>query len=105
VALSAHDVIDFGLNPALLRCRGRRCSRLQNFGKGLEARLDRGRIETRHLRISAGGGGSRRWAGPWTASKISQDGSQNLAEAPLTACWTRSSRRRLRRLCGTSATC
>src|ERR1700720_4350285 len=50
-ALAAHDLVDFSVN-AVLRAHGRRGSGLQHFGEGLETRLDRGRIETRHLRTS-----------------------------------------------------
>jgi len=75
VVLPTQDVIDFGLNPALLRARGG-CSWLQHFGEGLETRLDGRCVETGHLRTSAGGGGSRRWASPRPAGKISQNGPQ-----------------------------
>src|SRR6202035_43413 len=66
---------------------GRRGSGLQHFGEGFETRLDRGSIEIRHLRTSAGGDGSCRRASPGAssraASKISQDGRQNTAKPPL----------------------
>ena len=84
VALAAHDVIDFALNPALPRACGRRRSRLQHFGEGLEGRLNCGRIDTRHFR-SARGSGSRGGACLRAAAEISQDGPQNASEASRTA--------------------
>jgi len=50
-ALATYDLVDFSVD-AVLRAHGRRGSGLQHFGEGLQTRLDRGRIETRHLRTS-----------------------------------------------------